>query len=121
MKINASILCASLFLALAGGAGCTASTSDATFEGKAISSVNVGPSTDTMTTGSSVQFTAALEFADGTNDVVTSNDGTTWNTSNAAIATVSSTGLVTAITVGPVTITADFEGVKGDQAFAVTP
>ncbi len=121
MKINASILCASLFLALAAGSGCTASTNDATNDGKAISELNVGPSTDTMTTGTTSQFTATLEYADGTSSVVTSDSGTMWNSSDASVATVSETGLVTAISVGTVTISALFDTVKGDQAFAVTP
>jgi uncharacterized protein YjdB len=120
MKINASILCASLFMALAAGTGC-GSTSDVTNDGKAVSGVTVGPSTDTMSTGSMKQFTATLEYADGTSLDVTSNSSTVWNTSNTSVATVSSTGMVTAVAVGTVEITAEFDTVKGDQQFAVTP
>jgi uncharacterized protein YjdB len=120
MKIKASILCASLFMALAASAGC-GSTNDITYDGKAVSGVTVGPSTDVMSTGSKKQFTATLEYADGTSLDVTTNRSTLWNTSNASVATVSSTGLVTALSVGPVEITAEFDTVKGDQEFAVTP
>jgi uncharacterized protein YjdB len=121
MKINAPILCACLFMALAATSGCTVSTNDAVDDGKAIASVNVGPSTTTMTTGTKTQFTATLEYADGTTRAVTSDSGTVWNSSNASIATVSSTGVVSAIKVGVVTISAEFDTVKGDQEFAVTP
>jgi len=122
MKINASILCASLLLALGAvaGSGCTATT-DVTDEGKAVSSLKVGPSTDTLGTGSSKQFTATLEYADGSNRDVSHGSGALWNTSDSSIATVSSVGLVQAIKVGLVTITAQFDTLKGDQQFAVTP
>jgi trimeric autotransporter adhesin len=120
MKIHASILCASLFMALAASAGC-GSTSDVTNDGKAVSALTVGPSTDTLTTGSTKQFSATLEYADGTSLDVTSNRDTIWNTSDASVATVSSAGLVTAVKVGPVEITAEFDTVKGDQQFVVTP
>jgi len=121
MKINASILCASLFMALAAATGCSSTTTDVMDDGKAVSGVTVGPSTDTMSTGTSVQFTATLEYADGTSRSVTSDSGTTWNTSDSSLASVSSTGMVAALKVGVVTITAQFDGVKGDQQFAVTP
>jgi trimeric autotransporter adhesin len=121
MKINASVLCASLFLTLAAGAGCTGNTTNTVDEGKTIASVNVAPSTDTMRTGASVQFTATLEYADGGRRDVTTDRGTVWNTSDPSIATVSPTGMVTTIKVGIVEISAKFGTVKGDQRFAVTP
>ena len=123
MKIKASILCASLLLALGAvaGTGCTATTTDVTDEGRAVSSLKVGPSTDTLGTGSSKQFTATLEYADGSNRDVSHGSGALWNTSDSSIATVSSVGLVQAIKVGLVTITAQFDTLKGDQQFAVTP
>jgi uncharacterized protein YjdB len=120
MKINASLLCASLFLALAAGAGCT-STTDVTDDGKAVSGLSVGPSTDTMSTGSTKQLTATLQYADGSSRDVTDDSGTVWNTSNASVATVTASGMVTAVAVGAVEISADFDTVKGDQQFAVTP
>jgi uncharacterized protein YjdB len=120
MKINASILCASLFMAFAASAGC-GSTNDVSYEGKAVSGVTVGPSTDSISTGSTKQLSATLEFADGTSLDVTNNGGTLWNTSDASVATVSSAGLVTALKAGPIEITAEFDTVKGDQQFAVTP
>jgi uncharacterized protein YjdB len=120
MKINASILCTSLLMALAASTGC-GSTTDVTNDGKAVSGLTVGPSTDTMSTGSMKQFNATLEYADGTSLDVTASEGTLWNTSDASVATVSRAGMVTALTVGTVEITAQFEAVKGDQQFVVTP
>jgi len=120
MKMKVSTLCAFLFLALAADAGC-GSTSDVTNDGKAVSAVTVGPSTDTMSTGSTKQFTATLEYADGTSMDVTRDPSTIWNTSDTSVATVSSTGMVTAVAVGAVQITAAFDTVKGAQSFVVTP
>jgi uncharacterized protein YjdB len=120
MKITASILCASLFMALAAGAGC-GSTTNVTDNGKAVAGVTVGPSTTTMSAGSTKQFTAMLEYADGTSRDVTTERSTIWNTSNPSVATVSTTGMVTAVKLGTVEITAEFDTVKGSQSFAVTP
>jgi len=120
MKIHASILCASLFMALAAGTGC-GSTSDTTNDGKAVSGLDVGPSTDTMSTGSMKQFTATLDYADGTTQDVTTDSSTLWNTSDSSVATVSNMGMVTAVKVGTVEITAEFDSMKGDQSFVVTP
>lgn len=45
----------------------------------------------------------------------------TWATSNAAVATVSATGVVTGVAVGTVTITATSEGKSGTATITVTP
>jgi uncharacterized protein YjdB len=45
----------------------------------------------------------------------------TWSTSNPAVATVSSTGVVTAVGVGSVTIIATYHGVSGSRVLTVIP
>ncbi|MCL2851178.1 MAG: Ig-like domain-containing protein [Firmicutes bacterium] len=64
-------------------------------------SVSIAPVTHTLTTlGSTIQLTANVIVVGGAEQTVT------WTSSNSAVATVSSAGLVTAIKNGEVTITA---------------
>jgi len=122
MKFSQSLFVASLFLALA-ATGCATTTTDAVdpSNNKAIVGVEINPSKETLTTGTSLQFHAVVHYADGMNKDVTRDPSTVWNTSNPRLATVSSTGLVTAIKVGLVDISADYQGVKANEHFAITP
>ena len=57
-------------------------------------------------------------WKDGTERRLT---GAIWRSSNPAVATVDSTGIVTARKAGIVTITAEVEGVRGTRTYAVIP
>jgi hypothetical protein len=57
-------------------------------------------------------------WRDGTERRLT---GATWRSSDPAIATVDSTGIVTARKAGIVTISAEAGGVRGTKTYAVTP
>lgn len=79
-------------------------TTQITVVAVAVARVDVTPPTSTLDAGTTLQLTATPRDADG--DALPINV-TTWSTSNEAVATVSSTGLVTAVGAGgPVTITA---------------
>jgi len=120
MKLMQSLFAASLFATLAFGAGCS-DTSNVVDDGKGVASVKVGPDKETLTKGTSLQFQATVQYADGTSKDVTSDSDTVWNTSDADLATVSRTGMVNAISEGVVAISANYLGEKGDEEFAVTP
>lgn len=60
---------------------------------------------------STAQLTASAMFADGSSQIVTNL--ATWQSSNIAMATVSSTGLVTWVATGTATITATYLGTSG--------
>jgi len=64
-----------------------------------VTGVSVTPPTASITTGATTQLTAMVAPTTATNKNVT------WSSSNTAIATVSSTGLVTGVTAGTTTIT----------------
>ena len=66
----------------------------------AVTGVNVTPSTMTLTKGNTGNLTATVSPANATNQTVN------WTSSNTGVATVSSTGVVTAVTVGTARITA---------------
>jgi hypothetical protein len=68
--------------------------------------VTSGAMTDTT-----IQLTATARFVDGSSRDVTSS--ATWTSSDPTLATVSSTGLVTAVGGGPVDVRATYQGVTG--------
>jgi hypothetical protein len=67
--------------------------------------------------GQTLQATATAK--DGANNTLTSF-ATTWTTSNSAVATVSSTGLITAVSAGAATITATAGGKSGTLVVTTT-
>ena len=84
----------------------------------AVASVAVTPATGSLNPGGTLQLTATPKDADGT---PLTGRTVTWSTSNAAVATVSASGLVTAVAAGaPVTITATSEAKTGTSAITVT-
>jgi uncharacterized protein YjdB len=75
-----------------------------------VDTVIVTPDSVNLALGSTQQLTAIVKDASG--NVLTGRT-VTWETSSSAIATVSSSGLVTGVTPGTATITATSEGKKG--------
>ncbi|HEY2805292.1 MAG TPA: alkaline phosphatase family protein [Gemmatimonadales bacterium] len=67
-----------------------------------IASITVSPSSDSLAAGQTVQLTAVAKNGDGA--VITA--AFTWTSANQAVATVDSTGLVTAVAAGTTTIAA---------------
>src|SRR5213593_1473175 len=82
-----------------------------------VASVTVSPTAPNLYGGGTVQLTATPKDAAGS---VLSGRVITWASSNAAIATVSATGLVTGVAVGAATITATSEGQSGTAAVTVS-
>ncbi|MEX2180699.1 MAG: Ig-like domain-containing protein [Gemmatimonadaceae bacterium] len=83
-----------------------------------VASVLVTPATGNVIIGQTLQLTPTTRDSVGgtlTGRVVT------WATSDATRATVSTTGLVTAIGLGPVTITGTSEGVGGTAQLTIVP
>src|SRR5947209_130660 len=89
--------------------------------GGSTSSTPSAPSTPTLTSvavsgttpsvGSSSQFTATANFSNGTNQSITNQ--ATWQSSSASVATVSSSGLVTATNSGETDIRATYQSLSG--------
>jgi hypothetical protein len=110
MKTRALVL---LFVALAAlsAAACGSSPTTAT----TLTSIAVtGP---VPTVGTTSQYKAVAGYSDGTSVDITST--ATWSTSNAAVAVVSPSGLVTALTSGVTTITAAYAGSSGIASITV--
>jgi acid phosphatase len=76
----------------------------------AVASVVISPSSVTVTTGQTTQLTAVAKDSSGN---TISGQTFVWASSNSAVATVNNTGLVSALTLGSVTITATTNGIIG--------
>jgi hypothetical protein len=81
-----------------------------------VATVSVSPVSDTLLVGRTRQFTATTTNAGGQ---VLRGRPVTWTTSDAAVATVSDTGLVTAVGAGSATVTATSVGKTGTAEVAV--
>jgi uncharacterized protein YjdB len=108
--------------------GSGSATITATSEGKSgsssvtvsavpVASVTVTPSSASLRVGASVQLSAATK--DSANNVLNGRS-VTWSSSAPTVATVSASGLVSAVAVGSATITAMSEGKSGTAAIAVS-
>src|SRR2546427_51702 len=82
-----------------------------------VASVTVSPATAVVLVGATVQLTTTLKDAAGN---VLSGRSVTWASGTPAVATVSSTGLVTGVAAGAATITATSEGQSGTAAVTVS-
>jgi trimeric autotransporter adhesin len=83
-----------------------------------VASVSVSPASATLQVGGSAQLTATTSDANGN---VLTGRVIGWSSSNTSIATVSSSGLVTAVAGGSVSITAASEGQTASAAITVSP
>lgn len=83
-----------------------------------IATIVVTPASDNLVVSQTLQLTAVAKDAQG--GTLTGRP-LSWSSSDAAKATVSSTGLVTGVAPGTVTITASAEGKSGSSTLTVTP
>ena len=111
---------------LVAGVGPGSATVTATSEGKSGSvAVSVEPNgslvitlpTNPIESGTSVQATASISSGSGSSPA----SNVTWSSSNPAVASVSSDGLVTGARSGTATISAVSEGITGHVAVTVIP
>jgi len=114
-----SLMKASLALAAAAPAACElgARFTDPTLPGSPVVQVVTVPDTLTLDPHQTRQFVAYGRTHAGDSVAVI----VTWSSSNTRVATVSSSGLVTGVTAGSVTITATGEEKSGNAAVTVKP
>jgi len=96
----------------------TGSTS-VTVTAAVISSIAVTPGSVTIPAGTTQQFTAMATFTDSSIQDVSSL--ATWSSSSGSVATVSSSGLAAAVSVGSSTMTATMGSISGTGALTVGP
>lgn len=83
-----------------------------------VATVAVGPANASIVQGATVQLTATPKDNGG---AALAGRTVTWTSSDASVASVSATGLVTGLAPGSATITAGAEGKTGTAAIVVTP
>lgn len=82
-----------------------------------VATLTVAPGSASREIGTTAQFTATVK---DTGNVIVTDRTIIWTSSNATVAQVTSTGLVTALSVGSTTITATSEGKSGQATMTVT-
>ncbi len=86
---------------------------------RVLTRVQVLPSSATKAIGDTQPFTATAHYSDSTSHTLAS-DAPQWVSSNAAIASVSPTGLATALANGNTQIRATYEGLTGEATLTVS-
>ncbi len=121
----ATVSAQGLVTAVAAGATTITATSETktgsdavTISNVAVGSVVVQPQGPTILQGTNVQLSATVRDVNG--NIVTDRV-VTWTSANTSVATVSTSGVVTGIGSGQVTITATSEGKSGTTSVTVTP
>ena len=102
-------------LLLATIGGCSKSPSTPTPQPPTALTVTLGLSS--AFTGHTTTATATAKKADGTTEIVAA----TWSSDRSSVATVSSSGVVTAVGAGTANIVATYQGLAGAAPFSVTP
>ena len=82
-----------------------------------VSSLNVAGAAPAI--GATAQFTATATMADGSTQDVTNQAA--WSSSDSSIATVSSSGMVTGVAAGSVTVAATYQSVSASDAIVLAP
>lgn len=83
-----------------------------------LQSISVSPQSETLAAGLKQQYSATGNYSDGTSKAVS---GVTWTTSDSTLATVNSTGLVTGVKQGAVTVSAASGTMTGSASLTVSP
>jgi len=122
--VVATVSATGLVAAVAAGSTTITATSEGktgtaavTISNVAVGSVVVQPQGPTIKQGASVQLSVTVRDVNG---VIVTDRVVTWSTSSAALATVSTSGVVTGVGAGTVTITATSEGKSGNTSVTVT-
>lgn len=83
-----------------------------------LSSIAVTPANSFLSAGASQQFTATGTYSDGSTQNL--SNSVTWSSSNTAAATISTSGLATAVNTGSTTIGATLGSITGTTGLTVT-
>src|ERR1700726_1129702 len=96
---------------------CGNGSNQAATSAPAVKSISLSPGSTTILMGKQQQFSATATYSDGSMKFAPA--GTTWSSSNTAVATVDSSGLVKGVGPGDATISAAVGSVSGTSATKV--
>lgn len=97
--------------------GSVSGSTTLTVTGRTLVSISVAPATATISTGASQQFVATGTYSDGSTGNITTS--ASWLASNASVATISSSGLATALATGAANIQATVGSITGSATLTV--
>lgn len=113
-----ALVCLSLLipvlLSLDGCGAASQSSNPSKPSGPTVTSLAVSPAD--VNVGQQLQMTATATYSDGSHQVVTPES---WSSSNASVASITSSGVVAGVAHGQSTISATFSGVSGSGALSV--
>jgi trimeric autotransporter adhesin len=107
------ILSFSVLISLALAGGCKGF-----FVNPTLTTITVNPATPTVQQGTTLQMIATGTYNDGSTQTLTKN--LFWSTSDSTIATVSTTGLLSGVSVGTATITASSANITGTTTATIS-
>ncbi len=118
LVVTLSLSCGSDSNSPTGPSGGIAPTDSVSIETqKTVTSLEVSASETTLTVGATTTLYATATYSDGTSAVI----DPLWSSSDPAVATVSSSGTVTAVAPGTVTVIATNEGVRYGAIIVAEP
>jgi uncharacterized protein YjdB len=120
-----ALACSAMMAVAAVGCGDDTKDTDTSSSGtqgnKTVSDLDITPDTASMKVGETLQYKLKASYSDGSTDEDVSGDSdVSWTSSDAKVATVSSSGLVTAVDAGTVTITAKLGDETETESLVVT-
>jgi hypothetical protein len=99
--------------------GCSDGSSDTSSDGETVPlTITITPDSHGIVVGEDLQFTATGTFEDSTTQDISSH--VHWETSDAGVASIDSTGLATALSAGTTTITATSGSARGSAELEVS-
>jgi len=122
-QLHLAVFHALLLLVIAGLSGCGGGGSDSTSASNSaaanvLASIAIQPADNRLAVGKSQQFTAIGTYTDGS---TSSNLGSSlsWNSSATSAATITPTGMATAVAAGQITITAALGNISGTTTLTI--
>jgi hypothetical protein len=116
-------LCLLVILSICALVGCGSSSSannqTTSTPTPALESITVTPALTSLAVGATQQFQAMGSYSDGSSKNISSN--VTWSSSASGIATISTSGLLTGVKGGAVTITAALNSISSKDQLTVVP
>jgi len=95
----------------------TSDSTTLTVTSAALLSISITPANPTLPPGTTQQFSASGTYSDGASYDITTQ--VSWSSSDPSVATVSESGLATAVAAGSTTVTATYESISGSTVVTV--
>jgi uncharacterized protein YjdB len=103
-----------------GGFSGNATVTASNIQPPVLTGVTLAPASFSLAPGGTRQLTATATYSDGSTQDVTNSGGTTYNSDKTSVATVNTTGLVTAVAAGTANVGVSYSGFSSSSVATVT-